>query len=61
VAVFSWSQSLGILKQKFPDVPLIALTATATASVKADIVRALGIPNCVSFKQSFNRPNLRYA
>uniref|UniRef100_A0A453C0B8 DNA 3'-5' helicase n=2 Tax=Aegilops tauschii subsp. strangulata TaxID=200361 RepID=A0A453C0B8_AEGTS len=53
-------QHLGLLKQKFPETPVLALTATATASVKEDVVQALGLANCVVFKQSFNRPNLRY-
>ncbi|PHT97800.1 ATP-dependent DNA helicase Q-like 4A [Capsicum chinense] len=30
------------------------------ASVKEDVVQALGLANCVIFRQSFNRPNLRY-
>ena len=51
-------QSLGILKQKFPNIPVLALTATATASVKEYVVQALGLVNCVVFRQSFNRPNL---
>nr|XP_043630024.1 ATP-dependent DNA helicase Q-like 4A [Erigeron canadensis] len=54
-------QSLGILKQKFPKVPVLALTATATASVKEDVVQALGLVDCVIFRQSFNRPNLRFS
>ncbi|GKB23104.1 ATP-dependent DNA helicase Q-like 4A protein [Tanacetum coccineum] len=54
-------QSLGILKQKFPNTPLLALTATATASVKEDVVQALGLVDCIIFRQSFNRPNLRYS
>ncbi|XP_050375562.1 ATP-dependent DNA helicase Q-like 4A [Argentina anserina] len=54
-------QALGILKQKFPDTPVLALTATATASVKEDVVQALGLVNCIIFRQSFNRPNLWYA
>ncbi|XP_013712208.1 ATP-dependent DNA helicase Q-like 4A isoform X1 [Brassica napus] len=54
-------QSLGILKQKFPNIPVLALTATATASVKEDVVQALGLVNCVVFRQSFNRPNLWYS
>ncbi|XP_031504419.1 ATP-dependent DNA helicase Q-like 4A [Nymphaea colorata] len=53
-------QSLGILKQRFPTVPVLALTATATATVKEDVVQALGLVNCVVFRQSFNRPNLWY-
>ncbi|KAH7373519.1 hypothetical protein KP509_17G060200 [Ceratopteris richardii] len=54
-------QGLGVLKTKFPLVPLMALTATATLSVKEDVVRALGLVNCIVFRQTFNRPNLRYA
>ncbi|XP_026388401.1 ATP-dependent DNA helicase Q-like 4A isoform X1 [Papaver somniferum] len=54
-------QSLGILKQKFPSTPVLALTATATASVKEDVVQALGLVNCIVFTQSFNRPNLWYS
>ncbi|KAL5856966.1 hypothetical protein ACOSQ3_004424 [Xanthoceras sorbifolium] len=54
-------QSLGILKQKFPNTPVLALTATATASVKEDVVQALGLVNCIIFRQSFNRPNLWYS
>lgn len=52
-------QGLGILKQKFPTTPVLALTATATISVKEDVVQALGLVNCIVFRQSFNRPNLR--
>ncbi|XP_023553062.1 ATP-dependent DNA helicase Q-like 4A isoform X1 [Cucurbita pepo subsp. pepo] len=54
-------QGLGILKQKFPEIPVLALTATATASVKEDVVQALGLVNCIIFRQSFNRPNLWYS
>ncbi|KAL0335240.1 UNVERIFIED_CONTAM: ATP-dependent DNA helicase Q-like 4A [Sesamum radiatum] len=54
-------QGLGILKQKFPTIPVLALTATATMSVKEDVVQALGLVNCIVFRQSFNRPNLRYS
>ncbi|KAK7246876.1 hypothetical protein RIF29_41746 [Crotalaria pallida] len=54
-------QGLGVLKQKFPTTPVLALTATATASVKEDVVQALGLVNCIVFRQSFNRPNLWYS
>ncbi|CAI7876887.1 unnamed protein product [Closterium sp. NIES-54] len=52
-------QGLGVLKSKFPSVPLMALTATATHAVQADVVSALCLKQCVVFKQTFNRPNLR--
>ncbi|CAI0439398.1 unnamed protein product [Linum tenue] len=54
-------KELGILKKKFEKTPVLALTATATASVKEDVVQALGLVNCIIFRQSFNRPNLWYA
>ncbi|MEZ4740356.1 MAG: DNA helicase RecQ [Flavobacteriales bacterium] len=41
-------------------VPVIALTATATGKVQEDILKNLDIPNAVTFKDSFNRPNLFY-
>ncbi|KAK3155972.1 hypothetical protein QOZ80_2AG0101190 [Eleusine coracana subsp. coracana] len=53
-------KNLGLLKQRFPNTPVLALTATATARVKEDVVQALGLENCIVFRQSFNRPNLRY-
>ena len=40
--------------------PVIALTATATDKVRADIRKSLGISDCIEFKSSFNRPNLYY-
>jgi superfamily II DNA helicase RecQ len=48
------------LKEDFPDIPLIALTATANAQVRNDVKRVLKIPDCLELAQSFNRPNLRY-
>ncbi|XP_062224119.1 ATP-dependent DNA helicase Q-like 4A [Phragmites australis] len=53
-------KNLGVLKQNFPKTPVLALTATATARVKEDVVQALGLENCIVFRQSFNRSNLRY-
>jgi ATP-dependent DNA helicase RecQ len=41
-------------------VPLIALTATATPKVQADILKNLKMSNITVFKDSFNRPNLYY-
>jgi len=52
---------LDVLKQRFPNVPLMALTATANNTVKEDIKNTLRIRgNCDEFTQSFNRPNLFY-
>jgi bloom syndrome protein len=52
---------LDMLKKKYPRVPLLCLTATATIKVKEDIVKRLGIANqVVYFQSSFNRPNLVY-
>ncbi|MBI4437897.1 DNA helicase RecQ [Candidatus Uhrbacteria bacterium] len=44
----------------FPEVPLIALTATATPQVREDIVASLGLRDVKTFVSSFNRPNLHY-
>jgi ATP-dependent DNA helicase RecQ len=43
-----------------PDVPIIALTATATPKVQSDIVKNLGLRNPAIFISSFNRGNLYY-
>jgi ATP-dependent DNA helicase RecQ len=51
---------LGKLKRYFPDVPLIALTATADKLVRKDIVERLTIRNAALFVSSFNRPNIFY-
>jgi ATP-dependent DNA helicase RecQ len=42
------------------EVPIIALTATATEKVRQDIQKNLGMSNATVFKDSFNRPNLYY-
>ena len=48
------------LVDKIGSAPIIALTATATDKVRADIKKSLGIPDATEFKSSFNRPNLYY-
>jgi ATP-dependent DNA helicase RecQ len=48
------------LKEKFPTVAVHAYTATATAQVRADIVRELGLKNPENLVGSFDRPNLVY-
>jgi superfamily II DNA helicase RecQ len=37
----------------------MALTATATPRVQADVIMQLGLTDCDVFRTSFNRPNLR--
>ena len=46
--------------QKIGEAPVIALTATATDKVRADIKKNLGIIDAKEFNSSFNRPNLYY-
>jgi ATP-dependent DNA helicase RecQ len=53
-------RNLRFLREQFPLVPIIALTATATEKVRADIVRQLNLPNPHVFTSSFNRDNLTY-
>ncbi|KAH7364424.1 QDE3-like protein [Rhexocercosporidium sp. MPI-PUGE-AT-0058] len=52
--------ALGKVRLQFPNVPLMALTATATRNVKLDIMENLKMRKCPVFVQSFNRPNLHY-
>lgn len=49
-----------MLKQIDQDLPVIALTATATPKVQEDILKNLQITDAKVFKASFNRPNLYY-
>ena len=53
-------RNLKSLRQKFPNVPIVALTATATEKVRSDIVRQLDLPSPRVFTSSFNRQNLSY-
>lgn len=53
-------KTLGETRRKFPGVPVMALTATATENVKVDTIHNLSIDGCETFTQSFNRPNLYY-
>jgi ATP-dependent DNA helicase RecQ len=47
-----------MIRQIGADIPVMALTATATPKVQIDIQKNLGMSNAKSFKASFNRPNL---
>ncbi len=49
-----------IIQRIGDNIPIIALTATATPKVQEDILKNLGIPDANTFKASFNRPNLYY-
>ena len=51
---------LARLKSYFPEIPLIALTATADKLVRKDIIERLRIGNSALFVSSFNRPNIFY-
>jgi ATP-dependent DNA helicase RecQ len=48
------------LRTHFPNVPMMALTATATERVRADIVKQLKLREPRCYVASFNRPNLTY-
>jgi len=49
---------LGCLKQRYPDIPVMALTATADRITRDDIARQLNIPEARLFISSFDRPNI---
>jgi ATP-dependent DNA helicase RecQ len=53
-------RQLSDLRKLFPDVPFMALTATATARVREDIVTHLKLREPKCYVASFNRPNLTY-
>ncbi|MBH2004192.1 MAG: RecQ family ATP-dependent DNA helicase [Sphingobacteriia bacterium] len=48
-------------RKQLPDIPLIALTASATPLVQEDIVQKLELKKTAVFRQSFERPNLSYS
>ena len=51
---------LSILHESFPDVPRIALTATADARTRAEIIHRLDLSEARQFIAGFDRPNIRY-
>ncbi|HEY0237864.1 MAG TPA: DNA helicase RecQ [Friedmanniella sp.] len=52
--------TLAMLHDRWPDVPRIALTATATAATAAEIVTRLRLDDAAQFVASFDRPNIEY-
>jgi ATP-dependent DNA helicase RecQ len=54
-------RQLTLLHERYPGVPRIALTATADALTRADIVERLQLEEARQFVSSFDRPNIRYA
>jgi len=53
-------RALTVLHERFPDVPRIALTATADAPTRREIVERLALEQAQQFVSSFDRPNIRY-
>jgi ATP-dependent DNA helicase RecQ len=51
---------LSVLAERFPDVPRIALTATADDLTRKEIIDRLGLAGARTFVASFDRPNIRY-
>lgn len=51
---------LHVLREEYPNVPIMALTATANQGSVNDIISRLKIEGCVKLVQSFNRKNLNY-
>ncbi len=52
--------ALGCLKQQFPHLPLVALTATADDTTRQDILQRLNLTQAFTLVSSFDRPNIRY-
>lgn len=53
-------KQLGVIKKRFPKVPVLAATATAKAEVQEDVIKSLGLPNPVTLRLSCDRDNLFY-
>ncbi len=52
--------ALNVLTERFPDVPRVALTATADAHTREDILQRLSLTDAPQYVASFDRPNIRY-
>ncbi|UFS93184.1 DNA helicase RecQ [Nocardia huaxiensis] len=52
--------ALSVLHERWPDVPRIALTATATAATRKEIAERLDLTQAKHFVASFDRPNIQY-
>ena len=52
---------LSVLHERFPQVPRIALTATADGPTRSDIIERLGLGEARIFAAGFDRPNIRYS
>ncbi|WP_406403766.1 DNA helicase RecQ [Streptomyces uncialis] len=52
--------ALSVLGERWPDVPRVALTATATHATHQEITARLGMPDARHFEASFDRPNIQY-
>ncbi len=52
---------LSLLHERYPEVPRIALTATADPTTRTEIIERLGLADARVFVSSFDRPNIRYA
>lgn len=53
-------RALGQIKSRFPDIPVIGLTATADIATQSDILTQLQLNDPLVYKGSFDRPNIRY-
>lgn len=53
-------RKLASLRKCLPDIPILALTATAVPKVQVDVIESLNMENPLVLKSSFNRPNIYY-